>query len=123
MLGDAGVPLTDDVVQNLTQMLDEKIVQSHLAMKRPQSQVVGYSLAETATPGMNVVTNPMAYSEEKEAQGMVKSGGMAATPGAVYVPPSVADKNAGLPIPSKTREGSGGEAGEAEASGQRHLGG
>lgn len=106
-MSDPFLPLTDEVVDNLSKMLDPKNAQSNMAMKRPASQVVGYSLAETATPGLTV-SHGGGGGNEGDEESTVAGGpkaSVAATPGGIYVPPSIADKTAGLPVPSVTRAG------------------
>lgn len=73
-------------VETLTSMLDK-----NYNYKRPESQVVGYSLAE-ASNGDSLVASSTTTTE----------GGSA--PGGVHIPATVVDRTIGLPAPSLSKE-------------------
>lgn len=88
--GGSDFNLSEEQVRGLQAMLDAENGAAKRAFVRPETQAVGFSLSEAAPRASEV-------SVENNV------GKVAATPGGIYVPPSVGTNNPNLPVPSGSK--------------------
>lgn len=104
-----------DTIKEFARMLDPTVGQANAAMRRPETQSVGYSLAETVDTKLRVgETGDEAKPGDASASGA--SGGPS-HPGGIYVPPQPGAATAHLPTPSQSKAGKEAARARAEAGG------
>jgi hypothetical protein len=97
--GGSNFNLSPDQINNLHNMLDPENGPAKMAFQRPETQTVGYSLSEAPSAGAAAAGGGTTVENNVGNMGC----GPAATPGGIYVPPSVGQNNPHLPVVSGSR--------------------
>uniref|UniRef100_A0A6U4Q0W0 PIH1D1/2/3 CS-like domain-containing protein n=1 Tax=Neobodo designis TaxID=312471 RepID=A0A6U4Q0W0_NEODS len=97
--GGSNFNLSEDQIRDLHNMLDPENGPSKMAFKRPETQTVGYSLSEAPS----AAAAAGASTAVENNVGNMGTPAAAATPGGIYVPPSVGQNNPHLPVVSGSK--------------------